>query len=149
MLLFTQDRSTLLQLYMLSETSLLVTQTTSLISGTALVRPNGLFTSWCMKMLPIVRLLPVNIHPLPSMLFVLRVLFHVWMPEELPSTISYTKVVTSFSSKVVIVSPSSPPIPKVVAGFRLLVSWSHCVPGQLKPFLTILLLRSSDSAFSL
>jgi len=67
----------------------LVTWTTLLISGTALVRPNGPFTSWCMKILPTFGLLLVNIHPLSSMLFALRVLLHVWTPGELSSAISY------------------------------------------------------------
>jgi len=67
----------------------LVTWTTLLISGTALVRPNGPFTSWCMKILPTFGLLLVNIHPLSSMLFALRVLLHVWTSGELFSAISY------------------------------------------------------------
>ena len=71
------------------------------------------------------------------------------MPGELPSAVPYIKVTISFLLKMVIVSPSSPPIPKVVAGFHLLASQSHCMPGQLELFLTILPLGSSDSAFSL
>ena len=89
MLLFTQGRSTPLQLYMPLETFSLVTQTTPSTSGNALVRPNGLCTSWCMKMLPTLGLLPVNIYLLPLMFFILRVLLHVWTSEELPSTISH------------------------------------------------------------
>ena len=133
---FTWGRPTLLWLYIPLEISLLVTWTTLLISGTALVRPNGLFTSWCMKILPTFGLLLVNIHPLPSMLFALRVLLHVWTPREPSSAISHIKVATFFLSKV-------------VAGFYLLVSQLHCVPEWLEPFSTILLLGSSDSAFSL
>ena len=38
---------------------------------------------------------------------------------------------------------------KVGAGFHLLASRSPYVPGRLEPFLTILPLGSSDSAFSL
>ena len=149
MLLFTQSRPTPLQLYILLEISLLVTQTTPSTSGNTLVRSNGLFISWCMKILPTLRLLPVDIYPLPLMLFVLRVPLHVWMPGELPLVISYIKVAASFLLKVVIVSSSSPPISKVVAGFYLLASQSHCVPGQLEPFSTMLPLEGSDSAFSL
>ena len=140
MLLFTQGRPTPLQLYMPLGTSSLVTQTTPSTSGNALVRPNSLFTSWCIKMLPTLGLLPVNIHLLPLMLFILRVLLYVWTPGELPSTIPHIRVATSFLSKMVIASLSSSPIPKIVAGFCLLASWSHCVPGQLEPFLTMLLL---------
>ena len=44
---------------------------------------------------------------------------------------------------------SSPPMLKVGAGFHLLASRSSCVPGRLEPFLTMLPLGSSDSAFSL
>ena len=95
------------------------------------------------------RLLPVNIYPLLQMLFTLRMPLHIWTPRELPSTISYIRVAISFLSKVVIISPSSLPIPKVAAGFLLLASQSHCMPGQLEPFLTTLPLGSSDSAFSL
>jgi len=83
------------------------------------------------------------------MLFILRVLLHVWMPGELSLAISYIKVITSFLLKMVIISSSSPPIPKVVAGFYLLASQLYCIPGQLELFSTILLLGSSDSAFSL
>ena len=145
----TQGRPTPLQLYIPLGTSSLVTQITPLTSGNTLVRPNGLFISWYMKMLPTLRSLLVNIHPLPLMLFVLRVLLHVWTPGELPLAIPYIKVATSFLLKVVIISPSSPPIPKVVAGFHLLASQSNCVPGQLELFSTTLPLGGSDSAFSL
>jgi len=40
----------------------------------------------------------------------------------LPSTISYTKVATSFSLKMVIINPSSPSIPKMAVSFLLLAN---------------------------
>jgi len=40
----------------------------------------------------------------------------------LPSTISYTKVTTSFSLKMVIINPSSPSIPKMAVSFLLLAN---------------------------
>jgi len=61
----------------------------------------------------------------------------------------HLRVVTFFLSKVVSRTFSSPPMLKVGAGFHLLASWSPCVLGRLEPSLTMLLLGSSDSAFSL
>ena len=118
-------------------------------SETALVRHSGPFTSWCMKTLPVPRLLLDAIQPLCLTLFNPRVLLPVSMYGEHPLLVHHLRVVTSSLSKVVSRTFSSPLMLKVGAGFPLLASWSPCVPGRLEPFLTMLLLGSSDSAFSL
>jgi len=71
------------------------------------------------------------------------------MHGEHPLLVLHLRVITSSLSKVVSRTFSSPPMLKVGAGFHLLASQSPCVPGRLEPFLTMLLLGSSDSAFSL
>jgi len=102
-----------------------------------------------MKMLLVPRLLLDTIQPLRLMFFDPRVLLPASMHGEHPSCVLHLRVVTSSLSKVVSRTFSSPPMLKVGAGFHLLASQSPCVPGRLEPFLTMLPLGSSDSAFSL
>jgi len=82
-------------------------------------------------------------------LFDPKVLLPASMHGEHPSLVLHPRVVTSSLSKVVSKTFSSPPMLKVGAGFPSLASQSPCVPGRLEPFLTMLSLGSSDSAFSL
>ena len=98
-------------------------------SETALVRHSGPFTSWCMKTLPVPRLLLDAIQPLCLTLFNPRVLLPVSMYGEHPLCILHLKVITSSLLKVVSRTFSSPLMLKVGAGFPLLASWSPCVPG--------------------
>jgi len=118
-------------------------------SGTVQAKPSGLFTTWSIKISPTPALLLDVTQLLHSILFILRAPLPASMPEGPLSVIPHPKVATSYLSKVVTTNLSSPSILKVVVGFSLLLSQSHCVPGQLKPFSTILPLGSSDSAFSL
>ena len=117
-------------------------------SGTALARRSDPFTSWHMKTLPVPRSLLDAIQLLCLMLFDPRVLLPASMHGEHPSRVLHLRVVTSSLLKVVSRTFSSPPMLKVETSFYLLVSRSPCVPGRLKPFLTMLPLGSSDSAFS-
>jgi len=102
-----------------------------------------------MKTLPVPRLLLDTIQLLRLTLFDPRVLLPASMHGEHPLRIFHLRVITSSLSKVVSRTFSSPPMQKVGAGFHLLASQSPCVPGQLEPFLTMLPLGISDSAFSL
>ena len=149
MLLFTQARPTPLPLSKLLGISSLITLIAPSTSGTAQARLSGPFTSWHMKTLPVPRSLLDVIQLLCLMLFDPRVLLPVSTHGEYPLLVLYLKVVTFSLSKVVSRTFSSPPMLKVGAGFHLLASRSPCVPGQLKPSLIMLLLGSSDSAFSL
>ena len=148
-LLFTQARPTPLLLSKPLGASSPITLIARFTSGTVLARRSGPFTSWHMKTLPIPRLLLDAIQLLRLMLFDPRVLLPVSTHGEHPSRVLHPRVVTSSHSKVVSRTFSSPPMLKVGAGFHLLVSRSPCVPGRLEPFLTMLPLGSSDSAFSL
>ena len=118
-------------------------------SGTVRAKPSGLFITWSMKTSPILALLLVVTQLPHSTLFAPRAPLPALMPGGPPSVIPHPKAATSYLSKMVTANLSSPPIPKVVAGFLLLLSRSHCVPGRLEPFSTTLPLGSSDSAFSL
>jgi len=102
-----------------------------------------------MKTLLVPRLLLDAIQLLHLTLFNPRVLLSASMHREHPSYILHLRVVTFSLLKVVSRTFSSPPTLKVGAGFPSLVSQSPCVPGRLKPFLTMLPLGSLDSAFSL
>ena len=147
MLLFTQARPTPLPLSKplgVSSPIILIARSTS---GTAQARHSGPFTSWHMKTLP--RLLLDAIQLLRLTLFDPRVLLPALTHGEHPLLVHHLRVVTSSLSKVVSRTFSSPPMLKVGASFHLLASRSPCVPGQLEPSLTMLLLGSSDSAFSL
>ena len=100
-------------------------------------------------MLLVPRLLLDIIQLLHLMLFDPRVPLPASTHGEHPSHVLHSRVVTSSLSKVVSRTFFSPPMLKVGAGFHLLASRSPCVPGRLEPFLTMLPLGSSDSAFSL
>ena len=149
MLLFTQARPTPLPLSKPLGVSSPITLIALFTSGTALARHSGPFTSWHMKTLPVPRLLLDAIRPLRLMPVDPRVLLPALMHGEHPSYVLHLRVVISSLSKVVSRTFSSPSMLKAGAGFPLLASQSPCVPEQLEPFLTMLLLGSSDSAFSL
>jgi len=149
MLLFTQARPIPLPLSKLLGASSPTTLITQFTSGTALARRSDPFTSWHMKTLPVPRSLLDAIQLLCLTLFDPRVLLPASMHGEHPLLVLHPRVVTSSLSKVVSKTFSSPPMLKVGAGSHLLVSQSPCVPGRLKPFLTMLPLGSLDSAFSL
>ena len=148
MLLFTQARPIPLLLSKLLEASSPITLIAPSTSGTAQARLSGPFTSWHTKTLPVPRLLLDAIQLLCLTLFDPRVLLPVSTHGEHPLLVHHLRVVTSFLSKVVSRTFSSPLMLKVGAGFHLLASRSPCVPGRLEPSLTMLPLGSSDSAFS-
>jgi len=102
-----------------------------------------------MKMPPTLISLLVITQLLHLMLFGLRAPLPASMPGGPLSVIPHPKVTTAYPSKVITANLSSLSILKVVAGFLLLLSQSHCVPGRLKQFSTMLPLGSLDSAFSL
>ena len=68
---------------------------------------------------------------------------------EPPSIVLWSRGAISWLWEATTTNPFSPATPRVVVGSLTLASWSHYVPGWLEPFSTILLLRSTDSAFSL
>ena len=148
-LLFTQARPIPLPLSKLLEAGSPITLIASSTSGTVLARRSGPFTSWHMKMLLVPRLLLDAIQLLRLTLFNSRVLLPALTHGEHPLLVHHLRVVTFSLSKVVSRTFFSPPMLKVGAGFHLLASRSPCVPGRLEPFLTMLPLGSSDSAFSL
>jgi len=147
--LFTQARPTPLPLSKPLGVSSPIALIAPFTSGTAQAKLSSPFTSWHMKTLPVPRSLLDAIQLLCLTLFDPRVLLPVLTHGEHPLLIHYLRVITSSLSKVVSRTFSSPPMFKVGAGFHLLVSRSPCVPGRLEPFLTMLPLGSSDSAFSL
>ena len=149
MLLFTQTRPTPLPLSKPLGVSSPITLITLSTFGTAQARLSSPFTSWHMKMLPVSRSLLDTIQLLYLMLFNPRALLPISMHREHSLLVLHLRVITSSLSKVVSRTFSSPPMLKVGASFHLLASQSPCVPGQLEPFLTMLSLGSSDSAFSL
>ena len=149
MLLFTQARPILLPLSKPLGVSSPITLIAPSTSGTAQARLSGPSTSWHMKILPVPRLLLDAIQLLRLTLFNPRVLLPVSTHGEHPLLILHPRVVTSSLSKVVLRTFSSPLMLKVGASFHLLASQSPCVLGQLELSLTMLLLGSSDSAFSL
>ena len=75
--------------------------------------------------------------------------FLAWTLGEHRLIVPLSKVDTSFLLEIRIDNFYSLVTPKVVVGFLILASWSHCVLGQLEPFSTMLPLGSTDSAFSL
>jgi len=75
--------------------------------------------------------------------------FLVWIPGEYCLIIPLSKVNTSSLSETGIDNFYSLATSKVVVGSLILASWSYYVPGQLELSLTMLLLESIDSAFSL
>ena len=149
MLLFTQARPTPLPLSKPLGISSPITLITPFTSGTAQARCSSLFTSWHMKTLPVPRSLLDAIQLLHLMLFDPRVPLPALTHGEHPLLVLHFRVVISSLSKVVSRTFSSSPMLKVGVGFLLLASQSPCMPGQLEPFLTMLPLGSSDSAFSL
>ena len=148
-LLFTQARPIPLPLFKPLGASSPITLIAPSTSGIVLARRSGPLTSWHMKTLPVPRSLLDAIQLLRLTLFDLRVLLPVSTHGEHPLLVLYPRVATSSLSKVVSRTFSSPPMLKKGAGFHSLASQSLCVPGRLVPFLTVLPLESSDSAFSL
>ena len=73
------------------------------------------------------------------------------MLREHPSIVLLFKGIILSLLKTRTTSSFSPATSRVVVGFLILASQSHYVPGQLEPFLTMLLLKlkSIDSTFSL
>ena len=113
MLLFTQARPTPLLLSKPLGVSLPITLITSSTSGTAQVRPSGLFTFWHMKILLVPRSLLDVIQLLLFTLFDPKVLLHALMHGEHPLLVLHLRVITSSLSKVVSRTFSSPPMLKV------------------------------------
>ena len=149
MFLFIQTKPTPLPLSNSLGVSLPIILITPFTSRTAQARPSGLFTSWHMKTLLVPRSLLDTIQLLCLILFDPRVLPPTSTHREYPLLVLHLRVVTSSLSKVVLRTFSSPPMLKVRASFPSLASQSSCVLGQLKPFLIMLPLGSSDSTFSL
>jgi len=77
------------------------------------------------------------------------VLFLAWTLGEHRLIVLLSKVDISSLSEIGIDDFYSLATPKGVVGSLILASWSHYVPGRLEPFSTMLLLGSTDSAFSL
>ena len=100
MLLFTQARPTLLPLSKPLGVSSPITLIALFTSGTVLARCSGPFTSWCMKMLPVPRLLLDAIQLLRLTLFDPRVLLPALTHRKLPLLILHLRVATFSLSKV-------------------------------------------------
>ena len=122
---------------------------TGLTSGTAPARLSGPSTNWSIKMWLTLEYLLSPIQQLPLTSCTLKVLFLAWILGEHCLTVPLFKVNISSLSETGIDEFYSLATPRVVVGILILASQSHYVPGQLEPFLTMLPLGSTDSAFSL
>ena len=120
-----------------------------LTSGTAPARLSGLFTNWSIMIWLTLEYLLGLIQQLPSISYALKVLFLAWTPREHCLIVLPSKANTSFLSETGINEFYSLATLRVVVGSFILASQSHYVPEQLKLFSTMLLLGSTDSAFSL
>ena len=123
--------------------------TTGLISGTAPARLSDPFISWSITIWLILEWLLDFNQQLPLTFYALKALFLAWTSGEHCLIVPLSKVNTSSLSETGIVKFSSLVTLKMVASFLTLASWSHYVLGWLEPSLTMLLLGSTDSAFSL
>ena len=86
---------------------------------------------------------------LPLTSCTLKVSFLAWTLGKHHLTVLLSKVNTSSLSETEIDEFYSLATPRVVVGFLILASRSHYVLGRLEPFLTMLPLGSTNSAFSL
>ena len=118
-------------------------------SGTAPARLSSPFTNWSITMWLTPEYLLGPIQQLLSTSCALKVLFLAWTLGEHYLIIPPSKVNISSLSETGINDFYSLATSKVVVGSLILASWSHYVSGQLEPFSTMLLLESTDSAFSL
>ena len=118
-------------------------------SGSAPARLSSPFTSWSITMWLTLEYLLDFIQQLLLTSCALKVSFLAWTPGKHRLTILLSKVDTFSLSETGIDDFYSLAAPRIVVSFLILASWSHYVPGQLEPSLTMLPLGSIDSAFSL